>query len=104
MNDLELVSYKEYPLDQYTKAICIVCIDGKYNVAYGKKLTKEGKSWWAPATFQMADSAGTKEYVTSFEMDSNKLNEKLLDFVKAAAQGMAPRSMDEVADAQGLPF
>lgn len=114
MNNLELVSYKEYPQDPYTKAICVVCIDGKYNVAYGKKLTKEGKSWWAPATFQVMEN-GTKTYTDSFEMDSNKANEKLLEFVKQSAHNSPeerlmrhvdalPKSMDEVADVQGLPF
>jgi len=103
MNNLELVSYKEYPQDQYTKAICTICIDGKYNVSYGKKLSKEGKSWWAPATFQVTEN-GAKEYVDGFEMDSNKANEKLIEFVKSQAKALSATSMSEVAIDQQLPF
>src|SRR5215475_3028152 len=78
---LELISFKEYPEDQYTKAVAVVCLDGKYNIAYGKKITKDGKCWWGTASLQVTEN-GKKEYIDGFSMDSNKENTKILEFIK----------------------
>ena len=103
MNNLELVSYQDYPQDQYTKAVCIVCIDNKYVVAYGKKVTKEGKEWWQSASMSVTKD-GVKQFIDGFCLDSKKENEKILDFVRSVEKGQQPTSMSEVAPNDGLPF
>ncbi len=113
MSNIELVSYKEYPSDQYTKAICTLLIDGKYCVCFGKKSGKDGQSWWKPATFSVDEGGGTKKYVDGFCMDSNSANEKMLEFVKQCEKnrgGVSVKASDvpfiqrEVANEQPLPF
>ncbi len=106
MNNIELVSYKTYENDVYTKAICCICLDGKYLVSYGKKVGKDGQSWWKPASFSVDEGSGSKKYVDCFCMDSNKANEQILDFIRNAEKTQAPRatSMSEVAANNGLPF
>ena len=107
--NIELVSYREFPSDQYTKAVCTVCLDGKYNVSYGKKITKDGKSFWAAATHGVSGDGGAKEYIAGFELDSNKENEKILAFVRSAASQAQKVPVEaslqqEVANQQDLPF
>lgn len=103
MSNLELISFKEYPQDQYTKAICTLCIDGKYVVSYGKKLTKEGKCWWQSASFSVTDGV-SKQFIDGFSLDSKKENEKILDFIRQCEKGQQPTSMSEVAANDGMPF
>ncbi len=104
MINIELVSYKEYPKDQYTKAICTICLDSKYMVAYGKKIGKDGQSWWKPATFSVDEGNPQKTFVDGFLMDSNKANTAILDFIRNIEKSQTPTSMSEVAANNGLPF
>lgn len=105
---IELVKYEEYPNDPYTKAVAVLCVDGKYNVCYGKKQMKDGGQYWAAPSFGVANSSGAKEYFEGFSMDSKKEDQKFKDFIKTCEDRFsvkaAPTSMDEVANAQGLPF
>jgi hypothetical protein len=114
MSQIELVKFEEYPHDQYTKAIAVLSIDGKYCVCYGKKQMKDGGTYWASPSFGVADGNGSKEYYEGFSMDSKLEDAKFKAFIKNAEdklRGKAadlpkvqPQSMDEVADSQGLPF
>ena len=111
MSNVELVKYEEFEEDAYNKAICIVCVDGKYTIAYAQKVTKDGRSFWAPATFQVT-KGGVKQYIDGFELDSNKENEKLLEAVRQFAKiSSQPKSSDipfiqrlEASVNEGLPF
>ncbi len=83
--NFELISYTEYPDDQWTKAIVEVCIDGKYNIAYGKKVKKDGAVMWKPASHNVTKD-GVKEYIDGFKLDSNKLDTQLDDFIRQSAK------------------
>jgi hypothetical protein len=86
MNNIEIVSYNEYPLDAYTKAICTLLIEGKYLVAYGQKMMKDGGVFWTPATFSVQESETGKKFIDGFSVDSKSLNNKLLDYVRQQAK------------------
>lgn len=104
-SNIELISYNEYPKDEYTKAICTLCLDGKYVVSFGKKCSKEGKMWWQTASFNIKND-NEKLYVDGFSLDSKKEHEKILDFIRLCEKGVTqtPTSMSEVAANDGLPF
>lgn len=85
-NNLELVSYKEYPQDKYTKAICIIRIDGKHVVAYGCKVGKNGNPWWAPASHSVDDGSPTKAFIEGYMVDSRSEEKKVLEFVRECAK------------------
>lgn len=117
MSNIELVKYEEFPNDQYTKAVAVLCVDGKYNICFGKKSTKDGGSYWSSPSFGVVDSKGTKEYYEGFAMDSKKEDQKFKDFIKQCEDKLRvnsslPRAADvpfiqrqaEVAANDGLPF
>jgi len=105
MSNYELVKYEECPSDQYVKALCTILIDGKYCVSYVKKTTKDGNTFWSAMSMGIQDGE-KKRYHDAFFMDSMSANEKLLDFVRGCekAREAKPTSMDEVANAQAMPF
>lgn len=115
MSNLELISYKEYPHDQYTKAVCTIRIDGKHCVSYGKKMTKQGNEFWAPATHNVTEN-GEKKYVEGYLLDSRMEEREVMEFVRNAGGNKLPRkaepsvfggqpiSMSEAAESQSLPF
>lgn len=114
MSNLELISYKEYPSDQYTKAIATIRIDDKHVVSYAKKMTKNGNEFWAPATHSVTEN-GEKKYVEGYLNDSRSVDREIMDFVRSSSKlprkadpsvhaNQPPRSMDEVADNGALPF
>ena len=80
---LELMSYEQYPEDQYTSAVANVRIDGKYIVAYFQKKSKDGGLFWAPASTSVT-KGGAKAYVQGFMMDSRFEEKKLTEFVNSA--------------------
>ncbi len=112
MSNIELVKFEEFPHDQYTKAIAVLCVDGKYNISYGKKQMKDGGSYWASPSFGVSDGSGGKEYFEGFSMDSKKEDQKFKDFIKQSEEKLRPRPGDvpfiqrqaEVAANDGLPF
>ncbi len=105
MSNIELISYKEYPQDQYTKAIATIMIDGKHVVSYAKKATKTGNEFWTSATHNVMDN-GEKVYVDGYLNESRSMGKQIMDFVRNVKKGPSalPTSMDEVAEAQGLAF
>jgi hypothetical protein len=117
MNKIEFVSHESFPEDQYTKELVYVCLEGKYRVAYVRKMTQNGGLFWSVPTVG-ATKSGKKEFYASFMQDSNFLEREIKDFLegrsweKGNSSGVSlhaklnetPRSMDEVAEMQGLPF
>lgn len=109
---IELIKYEEFPNDPYTKAVAVICVDGKYNVSYGKKSMKDGSTYWTAPSFGVFSGNGNKEYYEGFSMDSKKEDQKFKDFIKNCEDEILRRavalpksqSMDEVADTQNLPF
>lgn len=113
MTQITLIDYKEYPEDDWTKALCTVLIDEKHMVTYGKKVTKEGKKFWASANHSVK-SGGNKVFVEGYLPDSGAMKKQILSFIervedqqviKSAIPHTPPTSMKEVADVQEeLPF
>ncbi len=115
MNNIELVKYEEFPNDPYTKAVAVLCVDGKYNVSFGKKSAKDGSTYWAAPSFGCASDSGSKEYYEGFSMDSKKEDQKFKDFIKGCEDKLRGNSLKltksdvpfiqrGVADEQGMPF
>ena len=86
MQNLELISYTEYPHDQYTKAIVTIRMDGKHIVSYAQKMSKDGKVFWAPATINVVDSQNQKQYIEGYLLDSRGDELKLMEFIKESAK------------------
>lgn len=131
MNNFELISYKQYPEDPYTKAIARVRIDRKHVVVYAKKEAKNGGAFWCAPSVSVTEN-GEKKYLSAHKLDSEVENEMLIEFIEEAVKQGAggkiqqqgsvfphglptnsapdyssmppPRSMDEVANQQALPF
>jgi len=112
MSNIELVKFEEFPSDPYVKAVAVLCVDGKYNVCYGKKSTKDGGQYWSSPSFGVVADGGAKEYYEGFSMDSKKEDQKFKDFIKQSEEKLRPRPSDvpfiqrqaEVAANEGLPF
>ena len=118
MSQIELIQFQEFPHDQYTKAIAVLSVDGKYNVCYGKKQMKDGGTYWSSPSFGVADGSGSKEYFEGFSMDSKKEDQKFKDFIKQAEDKLRGKCTNlsngsdvpfiqrpqEVAANDGLPF
>jgi len=110
MSKIEFISHDAFPDDDYTKEIVYLCLEGKYRVAYVRKAAKFGGMFWSVANVRTTRN-GVKEYFPAFIQDSNFLEKEIREFLekrpwengpyKFAAQ---PKSMDEVADNERIPF
>ena len=125
MHDYEFIKYQELPNDPYTKALITIrqnLYDKSGNpkpqlLTFGAKDMKTGTRFYAMANHGVTIE-GEKKYVKGHRCDSLGDQEMLEAFVaeigksrgnpKAPSafqtQQSKPRSMDEVADTQGLPF
>ncbi len=122
MNDYEFIKYQETPEDPYTKAL-ITIRQNLYDksgtpkpqlLTFGAKDMKTGTRFYAMANHGVIIE-GEKKYIKGHRCDSLGDQEILDSFVaeigRARGNPKAPsifpsklRSMDEVADTQGLPF
>lgn len=122
MHDYEFIKYQELPEDQYTKALITIRHNlfdksGKPKpqlLTFGAKDMKTGTRFYAMANHGVTID-GEKKYIKGHRCDSLGDQEILDAFVVECAKARGnpsspsafqpkPRSMDEVADAQGLPF
>ena len=122
MNDYEFIKYQETPEDAYTKALITIRQnlykkDGTPKpqlLIFGAKDTKSGTRFYAMANHGVTID-GEKKYFKGHRSDSSGDQEMLETFVAEidrargnpnapSAFKSQPQSMDEVADAQGLPF
>ena len=122
MHDYEFIKYQELPDDPYTKALITIrqnLFDKSGNpkpqlLTFGAKDMKTGSRFYAMANHGVTIE-GEKKYVKGHRCDSLGDQEMLESFVaeigKARGNPKAPsafqskpRSMDEVADSQCLPF
>lgn len=113
MNKLELISYEEYPDDQYTKAVAIIAIDNEHVVAYAKKKTKDNNYFWAPPSIGVTKN-GSKVYIDCY-MNNYRIKEKQIqEFIKektrmlsqnsVSFQGSISNTPQEAAGNEQLPF
>jgi hypothetical protein len=118
MSKIEFISHDSFPEDEYTKELVYLCLEGKYRVAYIRKKASNGGLFWSVASLGIKRN-GQKEYFPAFLQDSNFLERDIKEFLEkrkwenraydypAGANATAtqkPRSMDEVADNDQLPF
>ena len=122
MSKIEFVSHEAFPEDEYTKELVYLCLDGKYRIAYVRKAAKNGGMFWSVASVG-ATKNGKKEFFEAFMQDSNFLEKDIKNFLDSrswegrsahapdsaryaapAQQSYQPRSMDEVAQTDDLPF
>ncbi len=121
MSDYEFIKYQELPEDPYTKALITIRLnlykkDGTPKpqlLTFGAKDTKSSTRFYAMANHGVTID-GEKKYIKGHRSDSSGDQEMLEAFVadcaktrgnpQKAASVFKPQSMDEVADAQGLPF
>jgi hypothetical protein len=109
MSKIEFISHDSFPEDEYTKEIVYLCLEGKYRIAYVRKAAKNGGLFWSVANVG-AMRGGQKEFFPAFLQDSNFLEKDIKDFLdkrKWESQNVfqeKPRSMDEVANNDQLPF
>lgn len=83
----QLVSYQEFPEDQYTLAVAEILIDNAYTVAYAKKKTKEG-FFWAPPTIGVTQN-GQKKYFQGYLIESRTREKQILEFIKNATRSFS---------------
>jgi hypothetical protein len=109
MSNIELISYKEYPADQYTKAICIMRLDGQHVVSYGLKIFKNGGMSWRSASHSVTDN-GVKENIEGYMAESRSREKQIIEFCKETARthGAAPVAESAMPVSQpqndNLPF
>lgn len=110
MNKIEFVSHESFPEDEYTKELVYLCLEGKYRVAYVRKKAKNGGLFWSSSSVGIMKN-GLKEYYPAFLQDSNFLERDIKDFLENRKWEMGsvpktekPRSMDEIAYQDEIPF
>ena len=113
MSKIEFVSHEAFPEDEYTKELVYLCLEGKYRVAYVRKAAKNGGLFWSVVSVG-ATKHGKKEYFDAFVQDSNFIEKDIKNFldsrswegrsVRQPEPAYQPRSMDEVAQSDELPF
>ena len=114
MSKIEFISHDAFPEDEYTKEIVYLCLEGRYRIAYMRKMTKNGGLFWSVATIG-ATRNGQKEFFPAFVQDSNFLEKDIKNFLDSRSWEKRnvftptqsyekPTSMDEVAESNGIPF
>ncbi len=107
MSKIEFISHESFPEDEYTKELVYLCLEEKFRVAYVRKPSKNGGSFWSVASVGVKKN-GTKEYFAAFLQDSNFLERDIKDFLDNRKWETRvfekPRSMSEVAINDALPF
>jgi len=73
---IKVVSYEQFPEDNYTKELVYIEIEGKYRVAYVANLGKNGNIYWDPVKIGiMCD--GKRKYFSSMIFDSSFLEKDI---------------------------
>lgn len=120
MSKIEFISHDSFPEDEYTKELVYLCLETKYRIAYVRKKASNGGLFWSVASIG-ATRNGKKEYFPAFLQDSNFLEKDIKTFLdnrswegrsvhanhatdSSKYSAPTPRSMDEVAPNEQLPF
>jgi len=82
MNKIEFISHESFPEDEYTKELVYLCLEGKYRVAYIRKINKAGGLFWNVASVGVMKK-GKKEFYPSFIQDSNFLEKDVKNFLES---------------------
>lgn len=85
MHDYEFIAYKPILDDEYIQGIATVRICKRFVVRYALKKTKDGGSFFAPATHSAKEN-GERKYYAGFKPDSEMEGDFLIDFIKENAQ------------------
>lgn len=124
MNKFEFVqdSHQSFPDDQYAKEVAFFDLNVPVRVAYVRKVNPKGGLFWSPASVGFTKD-GAKVYFLAASQDSKFVEADILNFLNSRkwekggyAQSSSvhqtsypnvpqqPKSMDEVANEQELPF
>jgi hypothetical protein len=132
MNNFEFKSYTPTPNDQYMLGIAKIKLYGKIVVNFKHVKTKDGSgTFYCTNNYTLLDAMGEKKYLPCVQLDSRDDEDMLMEFIrenvtKVLAQRSAhqaqpiaqpgayyphgmiqqqpPKSMDEVAANEQLPF
>ncbi len=111
-SDYEFLGYIETPNDKYGMlGIATVRLYRKVVIRYKHVKTKDGTGTFFTAASYTYEEGGDKKYSAAFLIDSRAEEEELLEFVRSSVKKKQtatsvhqPRSMDEVAANEQLPF
>jgi len=123
MSKFEFVSHDAFPADKYTRELVYLEIKVPVRIAYVRKEATKGGLFWSVASVG-AERDGKKEFFPAAIQDSNFLEKEIKKFLDdrvwerglqnpiamqsslphSPAPSYAPRSMDEVASQEELPF
>ena len=81
MSHIQFVSSEKFTEDQYIKEIVYLCLEGKYRIAYVRKVAKNGGQFWGVITAGISKNGG-KQYYESFIQDSKFLEDDIKHFLE----------------------
>lgn len=84
----QLISYEEFPEDQYTMAVAEVMIDNAYTVAYAKKKNKEGNFFWGVASIGVTKN-GVKKFYQSYIIESRSREKQIIEFIRNSTRSLS---------------
>lgn len=118
MNKFNFVSHEAFPHDEYTKELVYFEINVPVRVAWVRKSVKNGGMFWS-AVSTAATKDGQKEYFPAWMQDSNFVEKDMKAYLdsrkwetnsvfeqtsRSQETHQKPKSMDEVAEQDQLPF
>lgn len=117
MSKFEFASHEAFPDDEHTKELVYLDVMVPQRIAYVRKKAGNGGMFWSVVSAGMMRN-GKKEYFPAAMQDSNFLEKEIKKFLddRAWEKGKSalphsptpshetPRSMDEVASQDELPF
>lgn len=112
MSKINFISHESFLADEYTKEMVYLELNVPARVCFVRKNAKNGGAFWAVANVGITKPEG-KEYYPAYIQDSNFLEKDIKAFLdgrkwesKSVFESPAekPRSMDEVANNDELPF
>lgn len=88
-------SHESFPDDSYIKEIVYLEFDGKFRVAYCRKVAKNGGMFWDVVSAG-ATKDGSKKYFDAFMQDSAFLEKDIQAFLDSKPWSHSVKSHDEV--------
>lgn len=112
MSRIEFVSHESFPEEEFTKELVYLCLDGKYRIAYVRKLAKTGGMFWGVPNVG-ATRGGKKEFFPAFMQDSNFLEKDIKDFLEKRSwerpsarreESVFKPAVQEAENVEDIPF
>lgn len=81
MSRIAFHAHKTFPHDEFIKEMVYLIIDGKYQVAYVRKTTRNGNMFWSVPSISVTEN-NEKVYLDAFIQDSRILENEILEYLK----------------------